>query len=196
MRWQAVARRWLGRVRGWWPDRNPLRRRCDRAEAALFTVLLAVFLAGAPLTALAAGRWAQDSGPRTGHAQLARWHQVPAVLRTSTIQRFAGSEATAWAQWTAPGRVKHTGQVLAPAGFAAGALVTVWVDAAGRLAGPPAQPVQQDSRAVAEGMVAVIMLAELLCGAGLAARGVVDRRRLAAWDAEWRAIGPKWSGHA
>src|SRR5215469_311228 len=64
MRWQAVAWRWLGGVRGWWPDRNPLRRRCDRAEAALVTVLVAVFLAGAPLLALAAG-WlrAADRAP-------------------------------------------------------------------------------------------------------------------------------------
>jgi hypothetical protein len=45
-------------------------------------------------------------------------------------------------------------------------------------------------------MVAVFLLAELLWGAGLAAHGVADWRRLAAWDAEWRAIGPKWSGHA
>ena len=80
MRGQTVAWRWLRRVRGWWPDRNPLRRRCDRAEAALFTVLVAVFLAGAPLLALSAGRWAHDSGPPAGHAQRARWHQVPVVL--------------------------------------------------------------------------------------------------------------------
>jgi len=195
MRWPAVAQRWLRRVRGWWPDRNPLRRRCDRAEAAIVTVLVAAFLAGALLLALAAGRWAHDSGP-PGHARVARWHQVPAVLRTATIDRFAPSPAPAWAQWTAPGGVKHTGRVLAPAGFAAGAVVPVWVDAAGRLAGPPAQSAQQDSRALADGMIAVLLLAELLWGAGLAAHGAVDRRRWAAWDAEWRAIGPKWSGHA
>jgi hypothetical protein len=183
-------------VPGWWPDRNPLRRRCDRAEAAIVTVLVAVFLAGAPLPALAAGRCAHDSGPRTGHAQLARWHQVPAVLRTATIHRFAPSPATAWARWTAPGGAQHTGRVLAPAGFAAGAVVKVWVDAAGRLAGPRAQPGQHGTRALADGMVAVLLLAELLWGAGLAARGVVDRCRLAAWDAEWRAIGPTWGGRA
>jgi len=72
----------------------------------------------------------------------------------------------------------------------------VWVDAAGRLAGPPAPPGPQGSRALAEGMGAVLILAELLCGAGLAAHRVVDRYRLAAWDAEWRAIGPTWGGHA
>jgi hypothetical protein len=183
-------------VRGWLPDRNPLRRRCDRAEAALVTVLVAVFVAGAPLLALAAGRQAQDGGPHTGNAQPTGWHQVPAVLRTSTIRRFAPSPAPAWARWAAPGGVPHTGRVLAPAGLAAGAVVPVWVDAAGRLAGPPAQPAQHDSRALADGLVAVLILAELLWGAGLAACGVADRRRLAAWDAEWRAIGPKWSGHA
>jgi hypothetical protein len=183
-------------VRGWWPDHNPLRRRCDRAESAIVTVLVAVFFAGAPLMALGAGRQAHDSGPRLGHGQLAGWHQVPAVLRTATTRRFAPSPAPAWVQWTAPGGVKRTGRVLAPAGFPAGAVVPVWVDAAGRLADPPAQPAQQDSRALADGLVAVLLLAELLCAAGLAAHGVVDRCRLAAWGAEWRAIGPKWSGHA
>jgi hypothetical protein len=191
-----VARRWLRWGRGWWPGRNPLRRRCDRAEAALVTVLVAGFLAGALLIALAAGRQAQHGGPRPGHARLARWHQVPAVLRTATIHRWAPSPAPAWAQWTAPDGVKHTGQVLAPAGFPAGAVVTVWVDAAGRLASPPTQSARHGSRALADGMVAVLILAELLWGAGLAAHGVADRRRLAAWGAEWRVIGPKWSGHA
>ena len=196
MIWQTVARRWLRRGRGWWPDRNPLRRVCDRAEAALVTVLVAVFLAGAPLLAVSAGRWAPDGGPRPGHAQRAGWHQVPAVLRTTTIWRFAPSPVPAWARWTAPAGVPHTGRVLAPAGFAVGAVVKVWVDAAGRLAGPPAPPGRHDGRAPAEGLVAALLLAELLWGAGLAAHAVVDRRRLAAWDAAWRAIGPIWGGHA
>jgi hypothetical protein len=137
MRRQPVAR-WLRRARGWWPDRNPLRRPCDRAEAALAAVLAAVFLAGAPLLALSAGRQTPGSGPRPGHAQRARWHQVPAVLRTATIHRFGPSPAPAWARWTASGGVPHTGRVLAPVGSAAGAVVPVWVDAAGRAAGPPA----------------------------------------------------------
>jgi hypothetical protein len=195
MRWHAVTQRWLRGVRGWWPDRNPLRRRCDRAEAAIVTMLVAVFVAGAPLLGLAAGGQARHGGPRAGQAQRAGWHRVPAVLRTATVQRFAPSPALAWARWTGPGGVRHTGRVPAPAGLAAGAVVPVWVDAAGRLAGPAAPPGQQGSRAPAAGLVAVLLLAELLCGAGLAARGVVDRRRMAAWDAEWRAIGPAWGGH-
>src|SRR5262249_59373791 len=63
MRWHAVTQRWLRGVRGWWPDRNPLRRRCDRAEAAIVTMLVAVFVAGAPLLGLAAGGQAGTAGP-------------------------------------------------------------------------------------------------------------------------------------
>src|SRR5262249_58474768 len=119
MRGQAVAQRWLRGLHGWRPDRNPLRRRCDRAQAAIATVLVAAFLAGAPLLAPAAGRWAHDSGPRAGQAQPARWHQVPAVLRTATIQSWAPSPAMAWAVWTAPARVMRTRPALPAAGVAA-----------------------------------------------------------------------------
>jgi hypothetical protein len=38
------------------PDRNPLCRACDRAEAALLAGLLAAFLIGVPLAAVFAGR--------------------------------------------------------------------------------------------------------------------------------------------
>src|SRR5262245_60079501 len=109
MKRHTGARRWLRRGRGWWPDRNPPRRRCDRAEAAIVTALVAVFLAGAPLLALSAGRWAPDDGPRPGHARRAGWHQVPAVLRTATINRFAPSPVMAWAHWTAPAGCRGPG---------------------------------------------------------------------------------------
>jgi hypothetical protein len=36
----------------------------------------------------------------------------------------------------------------------------------------------------------VIMLAVLLTITGLVTRWTLDRRRMAAWDAEWRAAGP------
>jgi hypothetical protein len=35
----------------------------------------------------------------------------------------------------------------------------------------------------------------LLPAAGMLARRALDRRRLRAWEAEWRASGPQWSGH-
>ena len=52
----AVVAAWAVRtLRGLWPDRNPLRRTIDRAEAALVAGLAVAFLAGVPLAAVAAG---------------------------------------------------------------------------------------------------------------------------------------------
>jgi|SRR5208282_3155345 len=62
-------------IRGLWPDRNPLRRRSDRAEAALVTRLLAA--------AITAGQWAYVAWVRADHAKQA-WHQVRAVLLLGT----------------------------------------------------------------------------------------------------------------
>src|SRR5262249_24876044 len=123
-----------------------------------------------------------------------RWRPPPRSPPTSSRSPSSWTaKPSAAATWSSR---SWTHGVLAPAGLAADAVIPVWVDAAGPRAGPPAQPAQHDSRALADGMVAVLILAELLWGAGLAACGVADRRRLAAWDAEWRAIGPKWGGHA
>lgn len=36
-------------------------------------------------------------------------------------------------------------------------------------------------------------LSLLLLGAALLARRMLDRQRLAAWDAAWRANGPRWT---
>ena len=41
--------------------------------------------------------------------------------------------------------------------------------------------------------VAVGGLAVLLVMAAWLARGDIDRRRMAAWDADWLANGPRWS---
>jgi hypothetical protein len=50
---QAAWRRRLWR--GWWPGRNPQRRASDRIEAVIVGLLVAGFLAGAPVLGVAAG---------------------------------------------------------------------------------------------------------------------------------------------
>jgi hypothetical protein len=187
-RWVWVRRRrW-----GLWPDRNPLRRRCDRVEAAIVAGLVAALVLGGPLAALAAGRWAYDTALRTERAGEAARHQVAAVLLT-TAQGW--SPATAQARWTAPDGARRTGWVPAPASAPADASVRVWVDAAGRPAEPPLRHSQVEGQAVMAAVAAVFAVTMLLGGAGLFARQVADRRRLAAWDTQWRATGPKWSRH-
>jgi hypothetical protein len=187
-RWVWVRRR----LWGLWPDRNPLRRRCDRVEAAIVAGLVAAFVLGGPLAALAAGRWAYDTALRTERAGEAARHQVAAVLLT-TAQEW--SPATAQARWTAPDGARRTDWVPASAGAPAGASVRVWVDASGRPAEPPLRRSQVEGQAVMAAVAAVFAVAMLLGGAGLFARQVADRRRLAAWDTQWRATGPKWSRH-
>jgi hypothetical protein len=82
MTWRpaVVAARAARAVRGLWPDRNPLRRTIDRVEAVVAGGLVAAFMAGAPLAAVAAGHAAYSIGSRTAHAQQAAWRQVSAVL--------------------------------------------------------------------------------------------------------------------
>ena len=104
-------------VRGLWPDRNPLRRVVDRVEAMVAGGLVVAFLAGAPLTAVAAGHMVYDVGSRTAHAQQATWRQVPAVLAaTAPASGFRQYQVTVQASWTAPDATQHAGTVLAPRG--------------------------------------------------------------------------------
>ncbi len=58
---------------------------------------------------------------------------------------------------------------------------------------PPLQPTQVISRAQLARVLAVAVLAVALFIAGALAHIVLDRRRLAAWDADWLAKGPDWS---
>ena len=69
-----------------------------------------------------------------------------------------------------------------------------WIDASGAVTDPP-----PDHRDIA-GDVTVTVVATcfvswlVLLAAGTLARQALDRRRLNAWEAEWRASGPLWSG--
>lgn len=72
--------------------------------------------------------------------------------------------------------------------------MAAWIDTSGAVASPP-----PDHReivgdvciaAIIASMVAILLLLE----SNALARRVLDRRRLNAWAAEWRATGPLWSG--
>ena len=183
------------RLREFWPDRNPLRRRWDRTEALILGGLLAAFVIGGTLAALIAGRWAYEGALHARHAELAASHQIPAVLLATASLQSAEYYASANAWWRAPDGTRHTGQVFAPAGSPAGTKVKVWVDAEGRLAGPPLQPSQVQGQGVLASVLAVMAVGTVLWGTGLAVHGVAEGRRMAAWDDEWQAFGPKWSRH-
>jgi hypothetical protein len=185
----------LGRlIRGRRPDRNPLRRRSDRAETAMLGVLLAAFLAGAPFVAHAAGSWTYATSAREAQAQQQAMHQVRATLLQSAAPSSIGEGgAEAQARWKAPDGQTHTGQVFVTSGAPAGSTVTVWVNQAGQLTDSPLQHSQVTGRSQMARMLAVVAFGVTLIMVGWAARWALDRRRLAAWGAEWLATGPRWS---
>ena len=185
-------------VRRWRPGHNPLRRTADRIEAAIVTALLALFLSGAPVAAVAAGQWAAAAGLRAEYTQAA-WHHVPAVLLRSAPEpvhaMFQGSvEPLVRAQWTGPDGTYRTGQVYAPGGARAGSTVEIWTDSSGRLTGSPMQGAGVVTRTALAAALATMIVAAVLAGLGLLAHWAVDRRRLAAWDARWAVTGPQWTG--
>lgn len=179
------------------PDRNPLRRTVDRVEAAIMAVLLAVFLAGFPLAALAAGRVAAG-GLRAERAQ-ASWLQVPAVLLQNApeVSQPLGQASlmpAVRARWTALDGTPRTGEVYAPGGARAGTTVLVWTDRSGRLQAAPVQRSYVVAQETFAALGAVVLVAVAVATSGFLARRALDRRRLAAWDAEWSRTGPQWTG--
>jgi hypothetical protein len=183
-------------VRGRRPDRNPLRRASDRAETAVLAVLVIAFLAAAPFAALGAGSWTLARAHQAQLAEQASSYQVPARVLQLESQGGAFGDPQAQARWTAHDGKVITGEITVPLGTADGAIQQLWTTADGRLTNPPLQDSQVTGQAdFAEGL-AVFTLAVLLIITGLVTRWTLDRRRMAAWDKEWRATGPHWTTRA
>jgi hypothetical protein len=175
-------------------DGNPLRRRIDKVAACLAALLLAVFLIGAPVLSMAAARWVGHAAA-AGQRAARSWRQVPAVLLRGAPPAVGGAFGTSWvpARWTAPDGHQQAGRIPVSTGLAAGRTVQLWVDTAGSPTGPPPH---NGVPAVGEALTALLATAALgavlgwLAGAG---RWILDRHRLADWEAAWAAVGPEWT---
>lgn len=190
-RWSAPVTRAAGAVRVLWPDRNPLRRRLDRVEAALVAGLAIAFLVAAPVAAVTAGHLAYGIASHSASAQRS-WHRVPAVLLASaTVPGQFGTSVPA--RWTSPTGARRTGMVPVLASASAGSTIMVWIDAAGQLTDRPLQHSQVRAQAVMAAVLVPLALGWLLGCAGLLAHGALGRRRMAAWDDDWQATEPLWT---
>ena len=191
----ARLARWLGL------DRNPLRRGTDRVESALRLVMILLVVTAVPAAAVAVGRWADHYALHRAQAQRAVDHQVTAVLLEDApavgIPDPYTSVQTAWvpARWQPPGQPSRTGEVLVLTGAHKGSTVRTWINPSGAVTDPPL-----DRRFVVGDVWLAVMATclvswLLLLVTGVLVRRGLDRRRLRAWEAEWRASGPLWSGH-
>jgi hypothetical protein len=194
----AAMRRALWRL---WPDRNPLRRPADRIERLVIIGLLALFAVAAPVAALTVGHAATAGAAKAAaRAEAAAWHRVPAHLVQSAPPPRGPADPSSYlarvpAWWIGPDQARRTGQVLVPAGTQAGHLVQVWTERAGRLVPGPLGYAQTAGGAVLAAVGTVAVLAAALVVGGAAARRILDRRRLAGWEAAWASVGPEWTGH-
>jgi hypothetical protein len=182
---------------GW--DRNPVRRRIDRVEAAMVAGLIAVFLISAPVLAAAAGHWTGSAGMREQRAEMA-WRLVPATVQGSAQgsvqgQILSGLAGRVWmpARWTAPNGQARRGWIPVSLGDAVGGRAQVWVNPSGSLTGPPLRHSQLQAHVVMAEWLTALMLGLLLCLVGVAARVLLARRRVADWNRAWREVEPRWT---
>ncbi|HUN31149.1 MAG TPA: hypothetical protein VMU95_03950 [Trebonia sp.] len=186
-------RSWLIRMfRGRRLDRNPLRRRSDRAESAIGIALMVAFAVAAPFTVRAVAVAAYSSAEQARASALATRQEVTAVTLQAAPSK---GEAQAWANaaWTAPDGRRRTGQVQVDDGTLKGSAERIWVTWPGDQAPPPLPAREVSQLAVVAGVGSGLGLAVFLLIAARAARQVLNRRRLAAWDAEWTAVEPRWN---
>ena len=177
-------------VRGLWPDRNPLRRATDRAEAGMFAGLAVAFLLGAPLIAMMAWQLAFTTAFTTSDAEHAGWRPVPARLVADAPQSY-GYNVAVPARWQAPDGTARSGRIPARPGTRAGTTVTVWTARSGRLTRTPLTPSQAAIQATCTAAMTVPCWGMLLLCTGVLSRRLLDARRLAAWDADWEAVDPR-----
>jgi hypothetical protein len=182
-------------------DRNPLRRGTDRVEAAVRLARIFLLVIVVPVIAIVVGRQADHQALRHAQAQRAADHLVTAVLleqaqATGVPDPYTSVQMT-WvlARWQPPGRPARSGDILASAGAPKGSTTPIWVNASGAVTSPP--PAQRTIAGDVCMAVIVTCLASLLVllVIGGLTRLALDRRRLGAWEAEWRATGPRWSDH-
>jgi hypothetical protein len=190
----ARCARWLGF------ERNPLRRRTDRIEAVIRLTSMVLLLVAVPLGVIAVGQRVDHLALRHADAQRAAERQVTAVLlrpapATGIPDPYTSVQLTyVLARWQPPGQAPRSGEVLAPAGASAGSTVTIWIDRSGALASPPPEHRDIAGDVAIAAVLAGLVMCLLLLGSNALARRALDRRRLQAWDAEWRAAGPQWTG--
>jgi hypothetical protein len=177
-------------------DRNPLRRASDRAETVVLTLLLVAFLVGAPLAALASGARVHAIAQQEELAQQASRHQVTATVvnpPTTDAVESGNPDTVTEVRWAASDGRSLTGQAAVPTGTQTGTRVPVWTTRGGQLVGPPLAESQVKDMTILAGTTGVIAVAAVLGLCGLLVRWSLNRRRMAAWDVDWRTTGPRWT---
>jgi hypothetical protein len=175
-------------VRGRRLDRNPLRRSADRAETLVLI----------PLAALASGAWAHSVAQRAERTQAASRSKVTAVVLS--VPAVSTSAWGSWeqnalmqARWTAPDGGVVTDELPLFVGSTVGEKVSVWTTRSGQLASHPMTDAQVSHFAVLGEAAGTATAALVLALVGGLTHWSLNKRRMAGWDADWQATGPRWT---
>lgn len=187
---------WLRRRCGL--DANPVRRGIDQAETWIRVVLAVAFLACAPALGISLSHWTGVAMTSRAHTETANRYLVPATLLSPARQtgHYPGTGTDySWARarWTGHDGTHRVGEVQARAGAGKGSQVRIWTGHDGRLVPPPLAHAQIVSRMVTVGLLAPLMLGLLLLALAGVVHRALDRRRMAAWEADWSLVEPQWT---
>ena len=188
---------WLRFKRQMGLDGNPLRRRSDVIAAWLTPAMILVFAALIPVAASVTGSLARAQNASVVRASHG-WHHVTGhLLRSAPGPAQTDHGTNTWnemalANWSFEGRSYH-GSIPVPAGSPAGSARIVRLDNAGVVQMPPLVPAQLADRIDTLTFIVMIAVAMMLMAVKGIVRRILDKRRLAAWESDWHAVGPRWS---
>ena len=194
---EIPANKRLTRAGLWRWRRSPLRRRSDIVEAWVLLLASVLAVLGGVLAGLVTG----VAADRSFDEQRAERHEVVAGVVKGTqgsdgkaTDRVTADDGRAWAtvRWTAADGTVHTARAKVASGTAAGARVTLWVDSKGTPATQPLEPAEALLEASLLGALASVATGGLVWAGAIGARGYLNRRRMAQWDAEWQRIDTWW----
>jgi hypothetical protein len=179
-------------------DHNPMRRCADRVQAVVRAGLVAVFLTSAPIVITHVAYETYASGLRAGREQAAAWHPVPARVLHATplVAAWASPTRPPWrlsVRWAKLDGASQIGQITRAVGAKAGSTVTVWTDKQGRLAHAPLSRAQVADQVIRAAVATLLVLALMLATVGWVVSLILDRRRLASWEADWAVVEPQWT---
>lgn len=169
---------------------GPMRRTTDRLHL-LLRLVLAVVLVSSPAVGLAAATAARGALSQQAAADVARLHEVDAVLEVGASGTAGGS---VWvdAGWTAPTGRTVQGRVPAPVGTDAGETVGVWVASTGERETAPLTPSDVGLRSATIGLASALGVALTAVLGHLGGVALLDRSRARRWADGWAEVEPVW----
>ncbi|MFE6692283.1 hypothetical protein ACFVFQ_38330 [Streptomyces sp. NPDC057743] len=163
---------------------------------ALLAGLLALVLV--PISGVATGR-AVTAAVYQQHAQ---WHRTSAtVLQQPSgpvgidTGNSAGGQVYAKVRWVTQNHVLHTGETATASDARVGDRTSVWLDRHGALVRDPGSPTDITAMGVVAGITTACGTGLLVLGAERVGVYLLDRRRYAQWDRDWRELDAQWRHH-